>query len=205
VTLGGPFVVGPPEDRARPWRVLTDGSASAGIGFGDARIEPGAPGPGRHVHTHEDEGIYVIAGILTVEVGAHRYEAGPETLVCLPRGIPHVFANLGDETVRTVGVFNSVGLAEMFAEQASYFESLTGPPDLQFSWTSACGTAFIRSKGLPSLHQRRSGAAEGVPVKGQHSQLGLCSRARRPASARNHRGAGQASVGLPRRIASQPC
>ena len=89
----------------------------------------GAPGPGRHVHTHEDEGIYVISGILTVEVGDQRYEAGPESLVWLPRGVPHIFANLGEEEVRTVGVFNSVGLAEMFAEQAAYFASLTGAPN----------------------------------------------------------------------------
>ncbi len=92
-------------------------------------MEPALLQPGRHVHTHEDEGIYVIAGTLTVEVGDHRYEAGPESLVWLPRGIPHVFANLGREEVRTVGVFNSLGLAEMFAEQASYFASLVGPPD----------------------------------------------------------------------------
>ena len=66
MTLGHPFLMGPPDDRTRPWRVITDGSQSSGIGFGDARIPPGAPGPGRHVHTHEDEGIYVISGTLTL-------------------------------------------------------------------------------------------------------------------------------------------
>ncbi len=97
MTLGHPFLMGLPDDGTRPWRVITDGSQSSGIGFGDACIPPGAPGPGRHVHTHEDEGIYVISGILTVEVGDQRYEAGPESLVWLPRGVPHIFANLGEE------------------------------------------------------------------------------------------------------------
>jgi len=129
MTLDHPFMAGPPDDRSRPWRVITDGSRTSGIGFGDARISPGAPGPGRHVHTHEDEAIYVISGILTVEVGDQRYEAGPESLVWLPRGVPHIFANLGEEEVRTVGVFNSVGLAKMFAEQDAYFAGLTGAPD----------------------------------------------------------------------------
>lgn len=129
MTLGTPFLIGPPDGRSRPWRVITDGTDSAGIGFGDARIPAGAPGPGRHVHTHEDEAIYVVSGILTVEVGEQRYEAGPETLIWLPRGVPHVFANLGADEVRTVGVFNSTGLARMFAEQDAYFASLTGPPD----------------------------------------------------------------------------
>lgn len=129
MTLGNPFLIGPPDDRTRPWRVLTDGSLSAGIGFGDAVIPARSAGPGRHVHTHEDEGIYVTHGTLTVEVGNQRYEAGPQSLVWLPRGVPHVFANLGDEEVRTVGVFNSTQLAEMFREQADYFASLEGPPD----------------------------------------------------------------------------
>ena len=100
MTLNHPFLAGPPDDRSRPWRVITDGSRTSGIGFGDARISPGAPGPGRHVHTHEDEAIYVISGVLTVEVGDQRYEAGPESLVWLPRGVPHIFANLGEEEVR---------------------------------------------------------------------------------------------------------
>ncbi|MGQ0842738.1 MAG: cupin domain-containing protein [Sporichthyaceae bacterium] len=129
MTLGIPFLVGPPGDRPRPWRVIADGTDTAGIGFGDARIPAGVPGPGRHVHTHEDEAIYVVGGVLTVEVGEHRYEAGPETLVWLPRGVPHAFANLGEEEVRTVGVFNSPTLGRMFAEQEAYFASLTGPPD----------------------------------------------------------------------------
>ena len=65
------------------------------MALGDARIAPGAPGPGRHVHTHEDEGIYVVTGVLTVEVGEERYEVGAESFVWLPREVPHVFANLG--------------------------------------------------------------------------------------------------------------
>src|SRR3954454_9907442 len=72
MTAMGPFITGPPTDRSRPWRVVTDGSRSNGMALGDARIAPGAPGPGRHVHTHEDEGIYVVTGILTVEVGEER-------------------------------------------------------------------------------------------------------------------------------------
>lgn len=102
------------------------------MALGDARIAPGAPGPGRHVHTNEDEGIYVVAGTFTVEVGEHRYEVGPESFVSLPRGVPHVFANLSDEEVRTVGLLDPPGLEEAFGEQAEYFATLQGPPDQAF-------------------------------------------------------------------------
>jgi hypothetical protein len=102
------------------------------MALGDARIAPGAPGPGRHVHTNEDEGIYIVSGVLTVEVGDSRFEAGPESFVFMPRGVPHVFANLTSEEVRTVGLLNPTGLEAMFHEQAAYFATLNGPPDHDF-------------------------------------------------------------------------
>lgn len=129
MSTGIPFLVGPPADRTRPWRVVADGDHSNGMALGDGRIPPGAPGPGRHVHTSEDEGIYVVAGVLTVEVGDERYEVGPESFVWLPRKVPHAFANLGTDEVWTVGLLNPPGLTGMFREQADYFGSLKGPPD----------------------------------------------------------------------------
>lgn len=126
-----PFMVGPPEDRSRPWRVVVGAEQTNGMALGDGRMPPHASGPGRHVHTHEDEGIYVVSGVLTVEVGGRRFEAGPECFVWMPRGVPHTFANFSDDEVRTVGLVNPTGLEGMFREQAAYFASLQGPPDVE--------------------------------------------------------------------------
>lgn len=126
---GIPFMIEPPTGRPHPFRVVTDGEQSNGIALGDTRLPPGTPGPGRHVHTHEDEALYVAAGTLTVEVGAHRYDAGPGSFVFMPRSLPHAFANFGDDEVQAVVLFNSPTLARMFEEQAEYRASLEGPPD----------------------------------------------------------------------------
>jgi quercetin dioxygenase-like cupin family protein len=113
-----------------PWRVIAGDERTNGlVSFGDAVLPPHGPGPGRHVHTREDEAIYVVSGVLTVEVGAQRFEAGPQSLVWLPRNVPHIFANLSDEPVWTVGVLTPSGLEGLFREQADYFATLTGPPD----------------------------------------------------------------------------
>ncbi len=77
MSTGIPFMVGPPEDRARPWRVLADGEDSNGMALGDGCILPGEPGPGRHVHTREDEGIYVVAGVLTWRSEMSGTRSGP--------------------------------------------------------------------------------------------------------------------------------
>jgi mannose-6-phosphate isomerase-like protein (cupin superfamily) len=130
MTVAPAFIAGGSPDGNRPWRVLAGGERTGGaVTFGDARIPPNSAGPGRHVHTREDEAIYVVEGVLTVEVGDQRFEAGPETLVWLPRNMPHVFANLSKGLVRTVGVITPSGLEGMFAEQADYFSQLQGPPD----------------------------------------------------------------------------
>ena len=114
-----PFVTPPPADQASPWPVIAEGDRTGGaVSFGDARIPPGSPGPGRHVHTHEDEAIYVVAGVLTVEViGENRFEAEPQGLVWLPRQVPHVFANLSDEEVWTVGTNTPASLESSSANR----------------------------------------------------------------------------------------
>ncbi len=125
------FVVGGPrEPGSPPWRILAGAGHTGGaVGFGDARLPPRTAGPNLHVHTREDEASYIVAGVLTVVVGERTFEAGPEELVWLPRGVPHTFANRGDEEVWCVGVTSPAGIEAMFEEQAAYFAGLEGPPD----------------------------------------------------------------------------
>jgi mannose-6-phosphate isomerase-like protein (cupin superfamily) len=127
-----PFHVGAPVERSGPWRILADAGSTAGaLSVSDGHLPPHSPGPPRHVHTYEDEAIYVVAGVLTVEVGEQRYEAGPESFVWLPRQIPHAFANLSDEPTWTLGIVTPAGFEGMFGEHADYLRGLTGPPDEQ--------------------------------------------------------------------------
>jgi mannose-6-phosphate isomerase-like protein (cupin superfamily) len=132
MTITQPFLIPSDEQRRDPWRVVAGGERTGGlVTIGDARMPPRTPGPGRHIHSREDEAIYVTSGVLTVEVGGHCHQVGPGSLIWLPRGIPHTFANLSDEPVCTVGVITPSGLEKMFAEIAAYLAALTGPPDPQ--------------------------------------------------------------------------
>lgn len=127
--MSAAFVVGPAHDRRMPFRIVADGERTGGMSVGDARLPPRTPGPSRHVHTREDEGLYVISGVLSAEVGDQRYDLGPESFLFMPRGVPHTFANLGDEELWLVGSINPSGLETFFAEVAEYVGGLTGPPD----------------------------------------------------------------------------
>ena len=132
MTITQPFLIPAEEQRREPWRVLAGGERTGGlVTIGDARVPPRTPGPGWHTHSREDEAIYVTSGLLTVEVGRQHHQVGPGSLIWLPRGIPHTFANLTGEPVCAVGVITPSGLENMFAEIAAYLAALTGPPDPQ--------------------------------------------------------------------------
>ena len=130
MTMTESFVVQRDPGNPGPWQVLAGGDRTAGsVIFGEARLPARSPGPGLHVHTHEDEAAYVISGVMTFVVGKRRFEASAGELVWLPREVPHTFANLGDEPVWAFGVTTPAGLEGMFEEQGAYFASLRGEPD----------------------------------------------------------------------------
>jgi uncharacterized RmlC-like cupin family protein len=100
------------------------------------------------VHTREDEANYVITGVMTYVIGDRTFEAGPETLVWLPREVPHTFANRSEEEAWVVGVTSPADIQAMFEEQAAYFASLKGPPDP--AYLAGLGARFgVKSLGPP--------------------------------------------------------
>ena len=74
----------------------------------------------------------MVSGVLTVQIGDDIHEAGPGAVVWMPRGIPHHFANNGDELVRGFGVTTPAGIERFFTERDQYLASLTGPPDMAY-------------------------------------------------------------------------
>ena len=130
MTLTRTFIVQRDGTLPGPWQVLAGGERTAGaVMFGEARLPAHTSGPGLHVHSREDEAVFVISGVMTFLIGERRFQATAGQLVWLPREVPHTFANLDDETVWAFGVMTPAGLEDMFAEQADYFASLQGPPD----------------------------------------------------------------------------
>jgi hypothetical protein len=108
------------------------------------------------VHTHEGEAVYVVSGVLSFCIGDHRFDAGPQTLGWMPRRVPHVFANLSNEPVRSFGVITPAGLKGMFAEQEAYFATLTGAPDIPALHALSARYGVLPVEGPPLLPIPRS-------------------------------------------------
>ena len=78
-------------------RILEDGSHTGHrLGLGEITIAPHTEGPPQHRHAQHDEGFYVLSGTVRFTVGATSHDVGAGTLVMVPPGAPHTFANPGD-------------------------------------------------------------------------------------------------------------
>jgi quercetin dioxygenase-like cupin family protein len=79
-------------------RILEDGRTTGHrLGLGEITLAPHTEGPPQHRHARHDEGFYVVTGTARFTVGDKTYEAPAGTLVMIPPGAPHTFANPGDQ------------------------------------------------------------------------------------------------------------
>lgn len=87
-------------------RILEDGGTTAHrLGIGEITIPPHTSGPPQHRHAEHDEGFYVVSGTTRFTVGDTDYDAPAGTLVMVPPGAPHTFANPGDEPAVLLNTF----------------------------------------------------------------------------------------------------
>jgi quercetin dioxygenase-like cupin family protein len=76
-------------------------------------------GPPRHLHHHQDEWFYVLAGAYVLEVGQERFRLSPGDSVFAPREVPHCWAYVGEQPGRIAIVFTPAGRMEAFFAEIS--------------------------------------------------------------------------------------
>jgi quercetin dioxygenase-like cupin family protein len=87
-------------------RILEDGRTTGHrLGLGEITLPPHTDGPPQHRHARHDEGFYVVSGTARFTVGETAHEAAAGTLVVIPPGAPHTFANPGDQTTVLLNTF----------------------------------------------------------------------------------------------------
>lgn len=87
-------------------RFLEDGGTTAHrLAVAEITVPPHTPGPPQHRHERHDEGFYTLSGTLRFTVGASTYDAPAGTMVTVPPGAPHTFANAGDQPAVFLNTF----------------------------------------------------------------------------------------------------
>lgn len=100
------------------WNVLghTYFMKSAGkSSFAFETIDPPGTGVPPHVHTTQDEHIYVLEGVFTLYLDGQWEKAGPGDTVRMPKGLPHAYYNYTEENCRALFWVSPAGrLAALF-------------------------------------------------------------------------------------------
>jgi len=100
------------------------------VAFIEDEVQPGY-GPPPHIHLHENEVFYVMAGEFTFTLGERTVAAPPGSLLTVPKGQLHTFQNVGTTPGRLVAMIWPAVAFEGFVTEAGTPEPPTGPPDLE--------------------------------------------------------------------------
>ena len=109
-------------------RIMEDGGTTAHrIGIAEITLAPRSDGPIQHRHAEHDEGFYVVSGTARFTVGTTVHEAPAGTLVMVPPGAPHTFANPGDVPLVMVNTFTPDRYVQYFRDMRALLERDTQP------------------------------------------------------------------------------
>ena len=98
-----------------PVRVVVSGAETGGrFAVVETRERRGGEPP-LHVHTREDEFVYVLEGHMTIHRGEERLDCPAGTGVLLPRGCEHTFA-LESAEARLLALLLPAGAEGLYAE-----------------------------------------------------------------------------------------
>jgi len=95
-------------------RLIATAAATGGRYTVFEQVTPPGWGPPRHIHSREDEIIYILEGSYELHVGDERRTVSAGASAVLPRGIPHGFRNMASVPSRLICVITPGGLEEYF-------------------------------------------------------------------------------------------
>jgi quercetin dioxygenase-like cupin family protein len=91
-------------------------------------ITPAGFGIPPHVHTHEDEVLYIIEGEFEIFLDGERHRAGAGSILNFTRGVAHGFQGVGTPASRALHVVTPGGSFEQFMHELVALPP--GPPDV---------------------------------------------------------------------------
>ncbi|TAG07600.1 MAG: cupin domain-containing protein [Verrucomicrobia bacterium] len=157
--ISQPKIVGP-NDGTCVWamgihvkvRVTSDDTAGAYSTFEDV-VPPGA-GPPPHIHSREDENMFVLEGELEANLGGKIHTVGAGTFIHMPKGVSHSFKNKTNKPARMLLTYTPAGFEKWFFEigtpttaDATDHPIQPTPGDIKRAVASAItyGVTFVKS------------------------------------------------------------
>jgi len=109
-------------------RYLVNGAEEGTLGVFEMVVPPNAHVPPPHSHTHNEECVYVLEGVLRYRVDDVTRDLGPGDFMSTPRGAVHHFMNAGRSPARVLVILTPDIGAQYFHDVAAVVNA-GGPPD----------------------------------------------------------------------------
>ena len=98
------------------YRFLATGDNTHGTyAMWEAIVPPGG-GPPPHVHSREEEGFYILEGVITIQAGEQKIVSTAGMFVNMPIGMPHSFKNESSKPAKMLITVAPAGLENLFFE-----------------------------------------------------------------------------------------
>jgi quercetin dioxygenase-like cupin family protein len=107
---------------------LVDGASQGGLGLFEMKVPANAHVPPPHSHTHNEECVYVLEGVLRYSVDEETRDLKPGEWMSTPRGAVHAFSNPGTETARAL-VMLTPDIGAQFFRDVGEVANAGGAPD----------------------------------------------------------------------------
>ena len=129
--LRQPLILQPGEGRSYPCGPMTalfkaDGpETDSRYSISEWWLDPNSDGPGAHLRDANDEIFFVIAGRPSVLVGETWHELGVGSLLVIPAGVMHDFANRTDDRAGLLNVWIPGGFEQNMPSIVDWFAANT--------------------------------------------------------------------------------
>ena len=94
-------------------------------------VPAGARVPAPHSHTHYDETIYGLEGVMTFTVNGQPVDIAPGETCFIPRGAVHGFNNLQTSAAKALAVVTPALIGPDYFREMAAIINAGGPPDLE--------------------------------------------------------------------------
>lgn len=84
-----------------------------------------------HVHLHQDESFYVVAGECLFQIGDEKFEAKAADTFFGPRGVPHTWTQISDTPGKLIYVVQPAGKMEDFFKTITSLQSIPSQEEIE--------------------------------------------------------------------------
>ena len=112
-------------------------------------VPAGAKVPAPHSHTHYDETIYGLEGVVTFSVNGQPNHIGPGQACFIPRGAVHGFNNFKPATAKALAVVTPALIGPDFFKVMAAIVNAGTPPDVE-----KIKAVMIKHGLVPALPQK---------------------------------------------------